>query len=912
MFRILFTATAVFLMLLCFLHEGSGHDDSISVASNETYTLASHSGTGDHSHTYSITVWSPLVPDGDSVPVAWDTRTVHYTDSSHSHDKDGHTDTHSHLRRVGDHSHSDFPAKTPENEGESTPAGWVDSEHTHTSTHSRIPEGLRVTTTHSHPHDPNGHHTHPGETVADIRAKTEAQTDYWHSHDGYVRHSHPGSSRDSHGGLDHSNLLKTDSSPPPSSDLTGDDEGDDSHYLIGPHSHDGLISHTHLLPIGRSHDDVSHVHTPKIGEEVEAERSADTRQPVNTQPVNTQPVNTQPVNTQPVGTQPVGTTTPPVTETPTNNNRQPADPALEQPVGGVNTPPVVVVPTPNTGDAGEPPVQEQAPQVVEVVHPTFPLRILSVEEKQDPRRLVVTIKNDGRQFYRLDRPFSIELLQRSGRPVVVANMRHSVGPLYLLGREKETVFALLPKSLFGEVDANEVNFMVHFQYFYGNQKGFLEGDRIALKYDGRVVSEYPEPLPDDLVPAFPLTITSVEEKQDPRRLLVTIRNRGRQTHSLQHPLRFEMLQHDGETVVYASMRKNRGSVYLRGGAETVVALLPKHFFDAVDTSEVSLMVHFQYIYGNKKGYLDGDRIALKYGDEVISEYPDPALAEPVPAFPLQITSVEEKKSPRRLLVTIKNTGRPDHKLERPFSLELLQHDGETVVVANLRRGLRAIHLRGGAEITLALLPENLFGEMDASEVNSVVPFQYFQGKQQGYLDSDRIALKHGGEIISEYPEPPPGEPALSFPLQITSVEKKKSPRRLLVTIKNSGRPTYELQHPFSLELQRNGETVVIADWEHTAGSGQLVGLRETVFTLLPKRLFRKVDISEVSFLIHFQYFYGDQKGYLDGDRLVLKYDNEVISEYPDPEQADSEQVAAAPSLQVRRKTTSMWGSLKME
>ena len=663
--------------------------------------------------------------------------------------------------------------------GEPVPDGWVDSEHTHTSVHSRLPEDLRVTTTHSHPHDPNGYHTHPGETVAEIHERTLAQTDYWHSHDRYVRHSHPGSSRDSHDSLDHSSVQQQEDDPLLDLALSRVDPPDENPPLeyktTGPHSHDGLISHTHLLPIGVSHDDVSHVHTPKIGEEVEVERSADTRQPVNTQPVNTQPVNTQPVNTQPVGTQPVGTTTPPVTETPTNNNRQPADPALEQPVGGVNTPPVVVVPTPNTGDAGEPPVQEQAPQVVEVVHPTFPLRITSVEEKQDPRRLIVTIKNDGRQFYRLQRPFSVELLQRNGRPVVVANLRQSVGNTYLLGKERETVFALLPKSLFDQADASEVNFMVHFQYFQGGKKGFLDGDRIALKYDGRLVTEYPEPLPDELVPAFPLKVLSVEEKQNPRRLMVTIKNNGRPAYSLQRPFSIELLQHDGKTVVVANMRKSKGLTYLRGGAETVIALLPKTLFDDLDDNEVNLMLHFQYFFGSKKGYLDGDR----------------------------------------------------------------------------------------------------------------------------------IALKHEGETISEYPEATSDEAVSTFPLTITSVEEKQDPRRLVATIKNTGRPTYALERPFSLELQRNGETVVIADMRHTAGSGHLHGGRETVFTLLPKRLFKKVDTSEVSFLMHFQYFYGDKKGYLDGDRLVLKYEDEVIAEYPDPEQ-----VPAAPQLQ--RKQATLWGSLKME
>ena len=920
MFRILFTAT-IFLTLVCFSYEGMSHDDPITVASNETYHLATHSDTGDHSHIYGITVWAPLIPDGDPVPVGWKTRKRHYIASEHSHDKDGYTDKHSHLRQVGDHTHSDFPAKTPENKGESTPEGWVDSEHTHTGTHTRVPENLRVTVTHTHPHDPNGEHSHPGENVADIRERTLAQTDYWHSHDGYVRHSHPGASRDSHASLDHSNLEK--SVVPSDLDLTEEDEEDeeedDGYRLIGPHSHDGFISHTHLLHKDRSHDGIPHLHTPKIGEEVvqptntrqpadpEPERSVDTQEPENSETESSVDDTTASTSTE---------TTTDTTETnesvvqrqvektrPTVegsvDTRQPVNPGQDTPAGDTTTPTPTDV-KPNAAETDEPAAQQQVPKA-EVVHPTFPLRITSVEERQDPRRLIVTIRNDGRQHYRLHTPFRLELLQYDGQTVGVANTRHTQGSLYLRGGQ-ETVLALLHRNQFNELDDREADAMIHFPYLSIKQRRYYDSDRIALKHEGRLVSEYPEPVVGEAVPEFPLKITSVEEKQSPRRLMVTIENYGNQTYRLLHtPFRLEMLQHDGQTIVVASTRYTKGSAYLRGREETVLALLYKNQFNELDDRGVGLMMHFPYFSRKNKGYLDSDRIALKYEDRLISEYPESDPNEVVSDFPLTITSVEAKKDPWRLQVTIRNDGRQTYDLDAPFSLELQQRDGQAVVVANMRHTAAVLYarltsgpgrLKGVAETTFALLPKNHFRKVNLEEVSFMI-----HGRWRGFFADDRLVLKYNDEVISEYPEPVPGEPMPDFLLKITSVEEKQDPSRLQITIKNDGRQAYKLDAPFKLEQQRDGKTIVVANTQYRSGSGQLRGGTETVFALLPKKFFRIVPPDEVSFMIH-----GLQGGYLDGDKILLKYKDEVISEYPEP-------VPGAPHL-IRRKKISMWGSLK--
>ena len=727
MFRMLFAATAAFLTLICFSHDGVGHDDPITVSDGETYTLVPHTDTGEHTHTYTVTTWSPLTPDGEPVPVAWNTRTVGYTDSSHSHERDGYTDTHSHTRSLGDHSHSDFPAITPENEGDGIPAGWVDSEHTHTSTHSRIPEGLRVTTTHSHPHDPNGYHTHPGENVADIRERTLAQTDYWHSHDGYVRHSHPGSSRDSHGSLDHSGL--EESVLPLNLNPTNDDEEEVEYHLIGPHSHDGLVSHTHLLPKHISHDDVAHSHTPRVGDPDDP----NLRTPVNNLGLNPLVNTRQPVN--------------PETGLPVDN----ADTSVVVVTREDGTVETIVVPSATVADiaatVGE--SNEQGQPAEEEAHPTFPLKVISVEEKEDPRRLLVTIRNYGKQDYRLSY-FSIELLQPNGETVAAADIHRGVGPGHLRGRS-ETVLALLPPKRFSEADSSEASSLLHFRYFNGKQGGYFDGDRIALKYKGRIVSEHPERVPGEQVFYSPLRITSVEEKKDPRRLLVTIRNYGKRPYRLGSYLNLELLQPDGKTVVTGGMLNGENGL-LPGRTETMFALLPQKFFGEVDPGEVSSLVHFPYFSGRRGGYFDDDRIALKYEGEIVSEYPERSPDDQVSDSPLVITSVEEKESPRRLLVTIRNYGRQTLRLSHPYSLELLQPDGKTVVTASMRNGAGSGHLQGRAETVFALLPKKLFDKVKVGEASFMMSFPYYSGKQGRYFDDDRLALKHEGEIISEYPE----------------------------------------------------------------------------------------------------------------------------------------------------------------
>ena len=79
-----------------------------------------------------------------------------------------------------------------------------------------------------------------------------------------------------------------------------------------------------------------------------------------------------------------------------------------------------------------------------------------------------------------------------------------------------------------------------------------------------------------------------------------------------------------------------------------------------------------------------------------------------------------------------------------------------------------------------------------------------------------------------------------------------------------------------------------------------------MLALLPKKLFDKVQADKVSFMLHFPYSSGKKGGYLEGDRLVLKYAGAVVSEYPEAE----EEVSAAPRLQKRLITS--WGNMKMK
>ena len=148
------------------------------------------------------------------------------------------------------------------------------------------------------------------------------------------------------------------------------------------------------------------------------------------------------------------------------------------------------LPAPDISEPSEPSETQLVRDVSEVSEPLLDLQILSVFEKKNPRRLVVTVTNSSDQTVYLKTPFRLEL-QRDGELLVYTNF-YSTARSARFYRQSEVTFVLTPKRLFPKIDFREVRFAVAFQYFYGKKTGYRKGDTLILKHGDRVISEYSE------------------------------------------------------------------------------------------------------------------------------------------------------------------------------------------------------------------------------------------------------------------------------------------------------------------------------------------------------------------------------------------------------------------------------------
>ncbi len=123
------------------------------------------------------------------------------------------------------------------------------------------------------------------------------------------------------------------------------------------------------------------------------------------------------------------------------------------------------------------------------------LEIVGIVEKEQPRRLVVTIRNNGQNFVDLTEGWSLTLVRTDGSSVSV-NMK-SRNSLFITpynnndGVYADTDISLLPKNSFVELDTQEHLFL-DFPYFYGQQSGYSQDDVLILSYEGAEMSRYPE------------------------------------------------------------------------------------------------------------------------------------------------------------------------------------------------------------------------------------------------------------------------------------------------------------------------------------------------------------------------------------------------------------------------------------
>lgn len=150
----------------------------------------------------------------------------------------------------------------------------------------------------------------------------------------------------------------------------------------------------------------------------------------------------------------------------------------------------------------------------------------------------------------------------------------------------------------------------------------------------------------------------------------------------------------------------------------------------------------------------------------------------------------------------------------------------------------------------------------------------------------------------------------------------KNPRRLVVKIRNNSKRFVSLLKCYEIQLfNAEGQLKVCQDFvrKHrnltpyrgiiTYQKTRKEQFADTFFYLLPKVNFGKLDYEadtkvlgeRPQFAVHFQYYYGRQPGYEDGDVLVLLFNDEEVSRYPEP-------AALAPRLQ--RTLTTSWGALK--
>lgn len=175
--------------------------------------------------------------------------------------------------------------------------------------------------------------------------------------------------------------------------------------------------------------------------------------------------------------------------------------------------------------------------------------------------------------------------------------------------------------------------------------------------------------------------------------------------------------------------------------------------------------------------------------------------------------------------------------------------------------------------------------------------------------------------IEPEPEPEPEPESTETPkilnpcrqgtLEIIAVQEEKKPRRLKVIVRNTSGSFIRFVLPcWQIELYREGQRIVNANLRKKFGEMIITPQRsrgepypDTTFYLLPKRRFHEVQDKDARFMIHFQYFYGKQTGYAESDVLKIKYEGEIIAEYPRP---------AAMSPRAFQTLTTSWAAIKFQ
>ena len=143
-------------------------------------------------------------------------------------------------------------------------------------------------------------------------------------------------------------------------------------------------------------------------------------------------------------------------------------------------------------------------------------------------------------------------------------------------------------------------------------------------------------------------------------------------------------------------------------------------------------------------------------------------------------------------------------------------------------------------------------------------------------------------------------------LEIVGVVELRGPRRLVVTLRNHRQRFIDVTQGWALSLARTDGSSAFVNMKSreslliTPQKARGEKYADTEIALLPRKLFRRLG-NQVRFALDFQYFYGTQSGYKTGDVLILSYQGEEMSRYP-------EAVQFAPRLQ--RSITTTWGSMK--
>lgn len=145
---------------------------------------------------------------------------------------------------------------------------------------------------------------------------------------------------------------------------------------------------------------------------------------------------------------------------------------------------------------------------------------------------------------------------------------------------------------------------------------------------------------------------------------------------------------------------------------------------------------------------------------------------------LEIISVVEVGSPRRLIVTLRNHTKRFIDLTQGWSLILSRPDGSSAT-ANMRsRGSLLItpqKARGEkyADTEVTLLPWKLVRKLDRKE-SFYLAFQYFYGSQSGYKPGDVFILSYEETEVSRYPEALSAAPRLNRNMVTTWGSLKKA------------------------------------------------------------------------------------------------------------------------------------------